>query len=86
MQLEAHKWRSLSDVLQPGNRLVAAGYCMYGSATQMVLSFGEGVSVFTLDPSIGEFLLTSANVRIPAKPKTVGCVWRLVYSVDVAWL
>ena len=62
---------SISDVLQPGTNLVAAGYCMYGAATQMVLSFGAGVSVFTLDPSIGEFILTVAKVTIPAKPKTI---------------
>jgi len=62
---------TISDVLQPGTNLVAAGYCMYGAATQMVLSFGAGVSVFTLDPSIGEFILTVAKVTIPAKPKTI---------------
>ena len=49
---------SLEDVLQPGSELVGAGYAMYGSATQLVLTFGSGVNVFTLDPSIGEFLLT----------------------------
>jgi len=65
---------SLSDVLQPGTNLVAAGYCMYGSATQMVLSFGTGVSLFTLDPAIGEFILTNPKVKIPAKSKTVRCV------------
>lgn len=62
---------TIADVLKPGTSLVAAGYCMYGSATQIVLSFGKGVSLFTLDPAIGEFILTNANVRIPAKPKTI---------------
>eukprot|EP00510_Aplanochytrium_minuta_P005410 CAMPEP_0184013084 /NCGR_PEP_ID=MMETSP0954-20121128/4812_1 /TAXON_ID=627963 /ORGANISM="Aplanochytrium sp, Strain PBS07" /LENGTH=335 /DNA_ID=CAMNT_0026293225 /DNA_START=45 /DNA_END=1052 /DNA_ORIENTATION=+ len=61
----------INDILQPGNKLVAAGYCMYGSATQMVLSFGKGVHVFTLDPSVGEFLITMENVKIPEKPKTI---------------
>lgn len=61
----------LDDVLQPGNKLVAAGYAMYGSSTQLVLTMGDGVDIFTLDPSIGEFLLTHRKVRIPEKPKTI---------------
>lgn len=48
-----------------------AGYCMYGSSTQMVLATCNGVNAFTLDPSIGEFILTAPNIRIPDKPKTV---------------
>jgi len=62
---------SIADVLRPGNELVAAGYCMYGSSTQLVLTTGAGVNGFTLDPSIGEFILTHPNITIPAKPKTV---------------
>ena len=62
---------SIEDVLRPGNDLVAAGYCMYGSSTQMVLTTGNGVNVFTLDPSLGEFILTMPNVRIPETPKTI---------------
>lgn len=61
----------VEDVLRPGNELVAAGYCMYGSSTQMVITMGHGVHVFTLDPSIGEFLLTNRNLRIPENPKTI---------------
>lgn len=59
------------DVLRPGSELIAAGYCMYGSSTQLVLTTGNGVNGFTLDPSIGEFLLTHPNIKIPEKPKTV---------------
>ena len=59
------------DVLRPGKELIAAGYCMYGSSTQLVLTTGNGVNGFTLDPSIGEFLLTHPNIKIPEKPKTV---------------
>ena len=59
------------DVLRPGNELIAAGYCMYGSSTQLVLTTGNGVNGFTLDPSIGEFLLTHPNIKIPEKSKTV---------------
>lgn len=62
---------TVDDALQPGTALVAAGYAMYGSSTQMVLTLGEGVHIFTLDPSIGEFLLTDSNVRIPDPPQTV---------------
>ncbi len=62
---------TVQDCLQQGNKLVAAGYCMYGSSTQMVLSTGNGVNIFTLDPALGEFLLTHPNVRIPDPPKTI---------------
>ncbi len=62
---------SIEDVLQPGNTLVCAGYCMYGSATQLVVTWGEGVNVFTYDSSCGEFILTGANVKIPEKSQTI---------------
>ncbi|KAL3147454.1 Fructose-1,6-bisphosphatase, cytosolic [Trebouxia sp. C0009 RCD-2024] len=57
----------LEDVLRPGKEMVAAGYCMYGNNCCMVLSIGSGTNIFTLDPSIGEFVLTSANIQIPSK-------------------
>jgi len=57
----------VEEVLQPGNKLVAAGYTMYGSATMMVLSTGHGVNGFTLDPSTGEFVLTHPSIKIPKK-------------------
>jgi fructose-1,6-bisphosphatase I len=60
---------TLADVLQPGRDVVAAGYIVYGSSTMMVYSTGHGVNGFTLDPSIGEFLLSHPDVRLPAKPK-----------------
>jgi fructose-1,6-bisphosphatase I len=59
------------NILQPGNKLVAAGYCMYGSSTQLVLTWGKGVHGFTLDPTIGAFILSHHNIRIPENPKTV---------------
>jgi fructose-1,6-bisphosphatase I len=62
---------SVSDVLQPGNKLVCAGYCMYGSSTQMVITWGTGVHIFTLDPSVGEFVLTAKGATIPANPQTI---------------
>ncbi|XP_024169612.1 fructose-1,6-bisphosphatase, cytosolic isoform X2 [Rosa chinensis] len=58
---------TLADVLRPGSNMVAAGYCMYGRSCTLVLSTGNGVNGFTLDPSLGEFLLTHPNIRIPNK-------------------
>lgn len=53
------------NVCQPGSRLLASGYCMYSSSTVFVLTVGKGVFGFTLDPAIGEFVLTHANIKIP---------------------
>lgn len=58
---------TLSDVLQPGYKQVAAGYFVYGSSTIMVYTTGKGVHGFTLLPGIGEFLLTHENIRIPER-------------------
>jgi fructose-1,6-bisphosphatase I len=55
----------LEDMLQSGSRQVAAGYVIYGSSTMMVYTTGQGVHGFTLDPAIGEFLLSHSNIRIP---------------------
>lgn len=55
----------MEDMLQPGRRQVVAGYVIYGSSTMMVYTTGQGVHGFTLDPSIGEFLLTHEKIRIP---------------------
>ncbi len=59
----------LRDALQPGNQLVTAGYIIYGSSTMLVYSTGDGVHGFTLDPSIGEFLLSHPHIRLPETPK-----------------
>jgi fructose-1,6-bisphosphatase I len=59
---------TLEDVLQKGNDIAAAGYIVYGSSTMMVYSTGHGVHGFTYDPSIGEFLLSHPNIRLP-QPK-----------------
>ena len=66
----------LSEVLQPGIKQVAAGYFIYGSSTMMVYTTGKGTGVhgFTLFPSVGEFLLSHENIRIPEKGK--------IYSVN----
>lgn len=61
--------RCVVGVCQPGNNLLAAGYCMYSSSVIFVLTVGEGVYVFTLDPMYGEFVLTSEKVTIPRSGK-----------------
>jgi len=56
---------TLKDLLQPGFKQVAAGYIVYGSSTMFVYTTGHGVHGFTLDPSIGEFLLTHKDIKSP---------------------
>ena len=60
---------TLEDFLQPGRNLVAAGYIAYGSSTMFVYTTGHGVHGFTLDPSVGEFLLSHPRIKIPEPPK-----------------
>jgi fructose-1,6-bisphosphatase I/sedoheptulose-1,7-bisphosphatase len=55
----------LEDFLQPGVQQVCAGYAIYGPTTMLVLTVGSGVHAFTLDPQIGEFILTEQDVQIP---------------------
>ena len=55
-----------SDFLQPGRQQVAAGYCIYGAQTSLVLTVGDGVAMFTLDREQGSFVLSQENLRIPA--------------------
>ena len=69
---------SLADCLQAGSRQVAAGYVLYGSSTMLVYTSGAGVHGFTLDPSIGEFILSHPNMTMPEPPKKV-------YSVNEAY-
>jgi len=65
---------TMEDVLQPGSRQVAAGYVLFGSSMMFVYSTGHGVHGFTLDPTVGEFLLSHENIRIPGKGR--------IYSVN----
>ena len=62
------------DFLQPGNRLMAAGYIIYGSSTMMVYATRLGVNGFTLEPSIGEFCLSHPNMKCAEKGK--------IYSIN----
>jgi len=58
---------TLRDILQPGKNLICAGYVVYGSSTMLVYSTGHGVHGFTLDPSIGEFLLSHPDIKMPSR-------------------
>lgn len=64
----------MQDCLQPGYKQIASGYCIYGSSTMLVYTTGDGVHGFTFDPSIGEFLLSHENIRIPKQGR--------IYSVN----
>jgi fructose-1,6-bisphosphatase I len=66
------------DFLQPGRKLVAAGYIVYGSSTMLVIATRRGVNGFTLDPSIGEFCLSHPDIKCPADGK--------IYSVNYGYL
>jgi len=66
--LDWEKRGRLEDCLQPGRNLVAAGYILYGASTMMVYSTGRGVHGFTLDPELGEFLLSHVNIMMPNPP------------------
>lgn len=68
---------TLEDCLQKGRDLAAAGYVIYGSSTMMVYTTGQGVHGFTLDTSLGEFLLSHPNILLPKKSK--------YYSVNQAY-
>ena len=54
-----------ADFLQPGSQQVAAGYALYGPSTMLILSVGNGVAGFTLNPNVGEFMLTHPNLQVP---------------------
>ena len=57
--------QTASDLLQNGHKQIAAGYILYGASTMLVYSIGNGVHSFTLDPSLGEFILAEENMKIP---------------------
>jgi fructose-1,6-bisphosphatase I len=60
----------VDDFLQSGRHVVAAGYAVYGAKTSFVYSSGQGVHGFTLDPSIGEFVLTEEQIHMPERGST----------------
>mmetsp|Transcript_57186 Transcript_57186/g.101412 ORF Transcript_57186/g.101412 Transcript_57186/m.101412 type:complete len:405 (-) Transcript_57186:169-1383(-) len=60
-----------SDILRPGTDIIVSGYCMYGAATELVVTFGSGVQRFALDPALGEFLFVSDMVMKPDGGKKI---------------
>jgi len=64
-QQEGEDYGSGQDLLQSGRKQIAAGYVLYGPSTMLVYSIGKGVHAFTLDPSLGEFILSSENIQMP---------------------
>jgi fructose-1,6-bisphosphatase I len=64
-RVSMHGRGTSADVLQPGCKQVAAGYIMYGSSTMLVYTTGQGAHGFTLDPTIGEFLLSHPRIITP---------------------
>ena len=70
-----------ADALQSGRNIVAAGYALYGSATMLVLSTGQGVQGFMLDPSLGEFLLSEPDMKCPSK----GSIYSVNEGYEEQW-
>lgn len=64
-------------IMQPGRKQIAAGYVIYGSSTVLVYSLGNGVHGFTLDPSVGSYILTHENIRMPEQG--------IYYSINEAY-
>ncbi len=64
----------ISDCMQAGSKQIGAGYVIYGSSTMLVYTTGQGVHGFTLDPSVGEFLLSHPNIKTPSRGK--------IYSIN----
>lgn len=72
---------NLADVLRKGSEMIAAGYIIYGSGTVMVLSAGNGVHAFTLDPTVGEFFLSHPEIRLAPSTKT----WSVNEGYAATW-
>jgi len=60
---------TIQDILRPGKEMVAAGYTMYGSSANLVITTGNGVNGYTLDNALGEFILTHPDIKIPPRGK-----------------
>jgi fructose-1,6-bisphosphatase I len=78
----------LPDFLQPGNKQVAAGYVIYGSSTMLVYTTGQGAHGFTLDPALGEFLLSHPDIRMPENGRylSVNDSYETTWTEDVVEL
>eukprot|EP00929_Paragymnodinium_shiwhaense_P067537 TRINITY_DN3397_c0_g1_i6.p1 TRINITY_DN3397_c0_g1~~TRINITY_DN3397_c0_g1_i6.p1 ORF type:complete len:490 (+),score=151.83 TRINITY_DN3397_c0_g1_i6:52-1470(+) len=80
--MSAEESRCLTGTLQPGKALVAAGYVLYSSSTEMVFTYGKGVVGFTLDLSIGEFIMTRPQIKIPERGNIFSMNMANMYSWD----
>jgi len=80
-KIDGMQLKSMFSTMQPGSNLVCSGYCMYSSSTVLVLTFGNGVHAFTLDRDIGEFVLTTRNLKIPEDGK----IYSLNESNQLNW-
>lgn len=78
---ESDEEPTAKDALLPGSKMVCAGYSLYGSACVIVLATDEGVNCFTLDPSLGEFILTESNMKI--KPQ--GNIYSINEGYTMYW-
>ncbi len=76
----------IEDLLQPGNKQAAAGYILYGSSTMFVYTTGLGVHAFTLDPTMGEFHVTTENLRFPEKSPGIPGVYSTNEGNAGTWL
>jgi fructose-1,6-bisphosphatase I len=76
---------TVDEFLQPGKNLVAAGYISYGTSTMFVYTAGHGVHGFTLDPEVGEFLLSHPNIKMPSPPRyfSVNLGYQMYWSKGV---
>ena len=79
--VSSSEMESLLKTLQPKENMIASGYCMYSSSTILMLTLGSGVFGFTLDSSIGEFILTHSNVKIPKR----GSVYSFNEARSLQW-
>jgi fructose-1,6-bisphosphatase I len=70
-------YKKSDNLLQPGRKQIAAGYILYGTSTMFVYTVGHGVHGFTLDPSIGSFLLSHLDIKMPS--------YAPIYSINEAY-
>jgi fructose-1,6-bisphosphatase I len=82
---DSEKPCELKDFLQRGEKLVAAGYILYGTSTLLMYTTGNGVNGFTLDPSLGEFCLSHPNIKMPTNGNqySVNQGYYLQFDLDV---
>ena len=73
-EMDSDNYNNDNDILQCGDEMISAGYCLYGTSTMFVLATKKGVNGFTLDENYGEFIITHSHMRIPQNKK--------IYSIN----